>query len=259
MKTIASKDNPAYKSLAKLASSAVERRKRGLTVVEGVHLVESCLKAGHVVASLVVSESALASAEVARLLARAGNVSVTKLPDRLFDAVSTLPSPSGILALVATPSGRAVPPDARFCLLLEDIQDPGNVGTLLRSAAAAGVEHVLLSPTCAFAWSPKVLRAGQGAHFALNVVEGADLAAFLAAWRGKSVALAADAPTPIFHVDLSGPVAFLVGNEGAGLSHRLQQAAGVRATIPMPGPVESLNAGVAGSIALFEAVRQRKG
>jgi TrmH family RNA methyltransferase len=259
MKTVASKDNPAYKALAKLASSAAERRKRGLTVVEGAHLVEACLKAGHVVASLMVSDSALANAEVARLLGRAGSVSVTKLSDKLFDAVSTLPSPSGILAVVATPSGRAVPADARFCLLLEDIQDPGNVGTLLRSAAAAGVEHVLLSPTCAFAWSPKVLRAGQGAHFALNVVEGADLAGFLSTWRGKSVALAADAATPIFDVDLSGPVAFVVGNEGAGLSHALQQAAGVRATIPMPGQAESLNAGVAGSIALFEAVRQRRG
>ena len=259
MKTVASKENPAYKSLAKLVNSAAERRKRGLTVVEGLHLVEACLKAGHVVASLMVSDSACGDAEVARLLLRAGKVSVTRLSDKLFQAVSTLPSSAGILAVVATPSGRPVPADAGFCLLLEDVQDPGNVGTLLRSAAAAGAEHVLLSPSCAFAWSPKVLRAGQGAHFALNIAESADLAGFLATWKGKSVALASDASTSIFDVDIAGPIAFLVGNEGAGLSRDLLKVAGMRARIPMPGAAESLNAGVAGSIALFEAVRQRKG
>jgi TrmH family RNA methyltransferase len=131
------------------------------------------------------------------------------------------------------------------------------VGTLLRSAAAAGVEHVLLSPTCAFAWSPKVLRAAQGAHFALNIVEGADLGAFVASFEGMSVALCGEAAGSLYDADLRGAIAFLVGNEGAGLSPEIEKAAAVRVRIPMPGRAESLNAGVAGSIALFEAVRQR--
>jgi TrmH family RNA methyltransferase len=257
VKTIASRDNAAYKSLAKLASSAAERRRRGLTVIEGAHLVEACLEAGHAVAQLFVSRSAAAPAQALVQRARESSAVLVELADSLFDAVSGVESPAGILAVVATPSARPVPPTAGFCLALEDLQDPGNVGTLLRSAAAAGVEHVLLSPTCAFAWSPKVLRAGQGAHFALNIVEGADLAGFVAGFRGTSVALCGGGKASLYDTDLRGPVAFLVGNEGAGLSAELRKAATVRARIPMPGRAESLNAGVAGSIALFEAVRQR--
>jgi TrmH family RNA methyltransferase len=257
MKTIASRENPAYKALAKLASSAAERRRRGLTVIEGAHLVEACLDAGYPVAQLFASRGAAQSGAGAALLARTRSIEAVELADALFDAVSGVEAPTGILAVVPTPAGRPVPPGARLCLALEDLQDPGNVGTLLRSAAAAGVEHVLLSPTCAFAWSPKVLRAGQGAHFALNIVEGADLAGFAAAFAGTTVALAGGAKASIYETDLRGPVAFLVGNEGSGLSPGLAAAATVRVRIPMPGRAESLNAGVAGSIALFEAVRQR--
>jgi len=257
MKAVHSRDNPAFKALAKLAGSAAERKRRGLSVIEGAHLVEAFLDAGHAVAQLFVSREAARSGAHAALLARARGAEAMELSDALFGSVSGVESPAGILAVVPTPAGRPVPPGARFCLALEDIQDPGNVGTLLRSAAAAGVEHVLLSPTCAFAWSPKVLRAGQGAHFALNIVEGADLAAFLAGFRGTSVALCGEAKASLYDADLRGPVAFLVGNEGAGLSPALEKAASVRARIPMPGRAESLNAGVAGSIALFEAVRQR--
>ncbi|HEX4943999.1 MAG TPA: RNA methyltransferase [Usitatibacteraceae bacterium] len=257
MKTIASRDNAAYKSLARLCTSAAERRKRGLSVIEGAHLVEACLDAGHPVAQLFVSAAATGSAQATALRARAKAAEMVALSDALFDAVSGVESPAGILAVVPTPEGRAVPADARFCLALEDLQDPGNVGTLLRSAAAAGVEHVLLSPTCAFAWSPKVLRAGQGAHFALNIVEGTDLAAFVASFAGTTIALAGKAKRSLYETDLRGPVAFLVGNEGAGLSAELERSVTIRARIPMPGCAESLNAGVAGSIALFEAVRQR--
>jgi TrmH family RNA methyltransferase len=117
---------------------------------------------------------------------------------------------------------------------------------------------VLLSASCAFAWSPKVLRAGMGAHFALNIVEGADLAAFLARYRGRSIALAGGAGRSIYALDLRGPVALVVGNEGAGVTETVRRAARTLACIPMAGPVESLNAGTAGSIALFEVVRQRK-
>lgn len=257
MKTVASRENPAYKALAKLASTAAERRKRGLTVIEGAHLVQACLDAGHPVAQLFATrEAARANAAIADR-ARAGGAVIVELADALFDAVSGVEAPAGILAVVPTPAGRAVPAGARFCLALEDLQDPGNVGTLLRSAAAAGVEHVLLSPTCAFAWSPKVLRAGQGAHFALNIVEGADLVAFVAGFAGTSVALCGEARASLYEADLRAPVAFLVGNEGAGLTPALEKAARLRVRIPMPGRAESLNAGVAGSIALFEAVRQR--
>lgn len=259
MKTVTSRDNAVFKAMAKLVASSTERRKRGLSLLDGAHLVEAFLDSGCSVDSLMVSREALARPEVARLVERCARSPVSVLPQKLFNALSTVESATGILAAVPTPEGRSVPADASLVLLLEDLQDPGNVGTLLRSAAAAGAGHVMLSKGCAFAWSPKVLRAAMGAHFFVNIVEGADLAAYLAGFRGTSVALVAGARPSLFDLDLRDPVAFLVGNEGAGLTAALARAASVRARIPMPGHAESLNAAVAGSLCLFEAVRQRAG
>src|SRR5262249_45087813 len=152
---------------------------------------------------------------------------------------------------------KPVPADAPFVLLLEDIQDPGNVGALLRSAAAAGAGHVVLSARCAFAWSPKVLRSAMGGHFALNIVEGEDLAAFASKYKGTVVALEGEARRSLYELDLRGPCAFVVGNEGAGVTAELAARAKDRVRIPTSGRVESLNAGIAGSIALFECMRQR--
>lgn len=258
MKAVASRDNPAFKAMARLASSASERRKRGLTVLDGVHLVGAFLDAGHAVDSLMVRRSALDRAEVSALVARVPQSAVTVVADRLFDGLSTVDSATGLVAAVAAPAGSPIPPDADLLLLLEDVQDPGNVGTLMRSAAAAGARHVGLSPGCAFAWSLKTVRAGMGAHFALNIAEGVDLAKFLAAYRGTAVALAGEARRSLYDVDLLGPVAIVVGSEGTGLSAAVRDRATMLARIPMPGPAESLNAAVAGSLALFEAVRQRR-
>ncbi|MFL5521759.1 MAG: TrmH family RNA methyltransferase [Gemmatimonadales bacterium] len=243
--------------MAKLASSAGERRKRGLTVLDGAHLVGAFVDARHKVESVMVSRSALEREEVARIVSRVPASAVTVLADKLFGALSTVDSATGILAAVPAPVGTAIPPDADLVLLLEDVQDPGNVGTLMRSATAAGARHMGLSPGCAFAWSLKTVRAGMGAHFALNIVEGFDIAGFLDTYRGTSVALAGGTARSLYELDLRAPVAFVVGNEGAGLSAAIRARAKVAARIPMPGTAESLNAAVAGSLAIFEALRQR--
>jgi TrmH family RNA methyltransferase len=257
MRAIASRDNATFKSMAKLVASAAERRKSGLTVLDGAHLLAAFLDAGHKPEELVVSAAGAADPEVARLIERSAPARAALLADSLFDELSTVETPTGVMAAVRTPPGRAAPPDAKLVLLLEDIQDPGNVGTLLRRAAAAGAEHVLLSPRCAFAWAPKVLRSAMGAHFAVNIVEKADLAAWLGAFRGTSLALAGEAGESIYDLDLAGPLALVVGNEGAGITPALRAAASKAARIPMPGRMESLNAATAASIALFEALRQR--
>lgn len=256
-KKIASRDNAAYKALAKLALKASERRREGLTVLDGSHLVAAFLDSGRKPRELVVNRAGLADAEVAALVARCAPAPVTLLSDALFESLSSLQAPTGLLAVVPTPAAAAVSAQAPLVLYLEDIQDPGNVGTLLRSAAAAGATDVVLSPRCAFAWSAKVLRAGMGAHFALNIVEGVEAADFLGGYRGASVALDGAAPTSLYELDLRSPTAFLVGNEGAGLADATRRAARARARIPMPGRMESLNAATAGSICLFEAARQR--
>ena len=150
---------------------------------------------------------------------------------------------------------------ADFCLLLDDVQDPGNVGSMLRSAAAAGVGQVLLSKHCAFAWSPKVLRAGQGAHFYVDLHEDVDLAAWARDFReagGAVVTMVATGGTDLYDTPFDAHMALAIGNEGAGISAALAAQATQRVTIPMPGGVESLNAAAAAAVCLFECVRQRE-
>ena len=257
MRSVASRDNPAYKAMMKLAASGSERRRNGESVLDGAHLLAAFLDSGGKPESVMVAQSALEDPAIGRLLERCAPAPVTAVSDRLFESLSTVDSPTGIVAAVKTPAPRAVPVDAPFVLLLDDIQDPGNVGTLLRSAAAAGARDVLLSAHCAFAWSPKVLRSAMGAHFALNIVEGADLGEFLRGYRGTSIALTGRAKRSLYDIELGGPLAIVVGNEGAGVSPALLGAASTTARIPMAGPVESLNAATAASVALFEALRQR--
>ena len=180
MKNIRSRDNPFVKQLVALAHSARERKKAGLTVLDGIHLVTAYLDAVGAPRALAIAESALARDEVRRLLSAVDDKIVSMLPDAVFRELSSLDSPSFAVALVATTAATPTPRDSTV-LVLEDVQDPGNVGSLLRSAAAAGVTEVLTSKTTAFCWSPKVLRAAQGAHFSLNIVEGS------AATFGKEV------------------------------------------------------------------------
>ena len=259
MTVIRSRDNPFVKQLIALAHSSRERKKSGLTVLDGIHLVRAYLDAVDEPVAMAISETAQQRPEVLELLTRRGNATKNLLADTLMASASTLDSPAFMMAIVPTPVAQAIADDTDAVLALDDVQDPGNVGSMLRSAAAAGVRHVALSKSCAFAWSPKVLRAAQGAHFSLNIGEGVDLVEFIKRFRGQSLALVAQTENtkPLHAMDLSIPTVFLIGNEGAGLSHGLKLAATHRITIPMPGKIESLNAAAAGAICLFELVRQR--
>ena len=259
MNVIRSRDNTFVKQLIALAHSSRERKKSSLTVLDGIHLVRAYVDAIGEPVAVATSESAQSRVEVLALLARCGKAHKNLLADTLMASASTLDSPAFMMAIVPTPVARAIADDADAVLALEDVQDPGNVGSMLRSAAAAGVRHVALSKTCAFAWAPKVLRAAQGAHFSLNIAEGVDLAEFIQRFHGQSLALVAQATNakPLHAINLTIPTLFLIGNEGAGLSAEVELAATARVTIPMPGKIESLNAAAAGAICLFELVRQR--
>jgi TrmH family RNA methyltransferase len=256
VKLVSSRANPAFKSLLKLKESARARRREGLALLDGVHLVATYLDRVGAPRAIAVTAAAARTHDVQALIAQGPLDAALVLSDALFGKLSSLSTPDGILAAIVIPASRNVPPGAACCLLLEDIQDPGNLGSILRSAAAAGVEHVLLSHGCADPWSQRVLRAAMGAHFFLNVVEARDLVAFTQTYRGQVVATAADAKRSIFEIDLRPPTAFLIGNEGAGLSARLLAAADVQAGVPMPGGLESINVGAASAVCLFERVRQ---
>jgi len=258
VKTITSRDNPTFKDLRDLARDARRQRDEGRTLIEGPHLVTASLDHGQGPDLLAISESAAALPEIAALLNRMPGVQVLCLRDALFREISELATPVGICARIVIPAEPAGLP-AGDCLLLDAVQDAGNVGTLLRTAAAAGVQDVLLGSGCAGAWTPRVLRAAQGAHFGLRIREQVDLADFLATYAGVSVATVAHAGTALYALDLATPTAWLFGNEGAGLAPALITAATQRTTIPLAPGSESLNVSAAAAVCLFEMRRQRAG
>jgi TrmH family RNA methyltransferase len=192
------------------------------------------------------------------LAARCDGAKVVAIADSLFAELSPVESPTGVLAEAAWIEAKAPKDATPLVLLLEDIQDPGNLGSLLRSAAAAGATLAMLSKGCADAWSPKALRGGQGAQFVLPMLLRADLAEWMQSAGMPVWALALGGEKSIFEINLNSPAGLLVGNEGAGLSAGVLKLATGKVAIPMPGKVESLNAAAAAAIALFEAVRQRR-
>lgn len=255
MKLIQSRDNAFFKALKRLAESGRERRKTGQTLLDGVHLIEAYEAAFGPVETMVVAESALAGGEVAGF---AEGRDVVVLADVLMRDLGLVDTPSGLLALVKTPRATSTVNRKKDAILIDGVQDPGNVGTLLRTAAAAGVGQALLSPGCASAWSPKVLRAGQGAHFSLAIHEDSDLAGFMADYGGTTVVTCLDGATSLYAAKLDAPVAWVFGAEGQGVRPELIAASGLRVKIPMPGAVESLNVAAAAAVCLFEMVRRRQ-
>lgn len=259
MKIIASRDNPNVKRLHALANSGRERRVSGQTLLDGAHLVAAALDAGVVLRELVVSEQGVARDEILRLIDRCEAVPKLRLPDTLFSHVSPVDSPSGVLAVIDIPHAPAVKRFTGSLLLLDQVQDAGNLGTILRTAAAAGIEDILLTHGCAQAWSPRVLRAGMGGHFCLNIHEHVEAGAALSAYPGLVLATGLGKEArELFDCDLRGPVAWLFGAEGQGLSAEVAGLASGWVVIPMPGAVESLNVGAAAAVCLFEQVRQRR-
>jgi TrmH family RNA methyltransferase len=256
-KHIVSRDNPVFKHLKKLADNARERRSEGQTLLDGVHLIESYIQAFGEPTMVIIPEGQ-SSVEATGLIQALEHVSTMMLPTLMFAELTPVAKATGILALVKIP--QLSPPEASsFVLMLEDIQDPGNLGSLLRTAAAAGVEVVYLSSSCTDAWSPKALRGGQGAQFVLPIVERANLIAELESFNGNSYATTMHGES-LYAQQLAQATAFVIGNEGAGLRKQTVAAATKCITIPMAegkfGSVESLNAGAAAAICLFERKRQ---
>jgi TrmH family RNA methyltransferase len=256
MKQLSSKDNPQYKALVRLARSARTRREQSLLVLDGVHLVESYLQAfGADTVQLFVKLSAADHPEVAALSARAP---CTILQDTLFNEAAPVESPVGILAVAAIPRVERNPDTSGFQVLLDGIQDPGNLGAVLRSAAATGATAVHLSRSCADPWSPKALRGGMGAQFHLPVQEHDDLNAAAAALNCRLVAATMDATQSLFATDLRGPLGFVIGGEGAGISPGLLASVAERISIPMRAGIESLNVASAAAVIFYEWLRQSR-
>jgi TrmH family RNA methyltransferase len=253
VKAITSRDNPLLQRVRKIRSDPAAYRKLGEVWIEGEHLCSAFVQRGGAVAQAIVSESGWQQPSVRQLANTAAVVAL--LPDALMAGLSTLES-SAPLGFVLPWTGTAVLDLARASIVLDRLQDAGNVGNILRSASAFGFTQVIAIKGTAALWSPKVLRAGMGAHFGLHLVEGLSDDA-LAAFEPPLLATSSHAARALHEVALPWPCAWVMGHEGQGVSAALMARCGESLRIPQPGGEESLNVAAAAAVCLYESARQR--
>lgn len=257
---ITSTGNTQIRNLVQLKKKAKERTAQDVFLVEGPKMFGEVPRDR--LEQVYVSHSFLADEENRRLL---GDTAFTEVSDQVFDSISDTRTPQGILCVVRqfhyrfedlAPEGKTP-----LCLLLESIQDPGNLGTILRTAEGAGVTGILLGGETADIYNPKVIRATMGSVYRVPFVYTADIARDCGRWKRQGIRIYAahlDGKRTYTEPDLTGPCAFMIGNEGNGLSARCAALADTWVRIPMCGQVESLNAAVAAAVLTFEAARQRR-
>jgi TrmH family RNA methyltransferase len=247
MSVIRSRDNPRVKRWARLTNDSGFRRNEKRVLIEGPHLVAEALQAGLRMHALIVSESGLKRKEIRQLI---GACEPVVLGDPVFGLVADAETPPGIAGEfeVSTAQGKKSGP----ALFLEGIQDPGNVGTILRSAAAFGAGEVVLDRACADPWSPKALRAGMGGHFRLALRQVPDLPKCLENFSGTTICTVSSGGMPLREMELRGRIGWIFGAEGKGVSEALVRRAAVKVTITMARGSESLNVAAAAAICLYE-------
>ena len=239
MSVLTSKDNPKVKRWMKLATDARFRRSEKRALIEGPHLIEAALQRGLKLLAVMATEEAQTNGLKPIIVSRG-----------VLRAIADTDTPQGIVAEIEIPSIEA----QGSTVFLEGIQDPSNVGAILRSAAAFGVGRVVLDQGCADPWSPRALRAGMGGHFALRVEETKDLGAALAGFKGRlavTVPRGGVAPTKVD--------GWVFGAEGQGLSEQTMRKANLKVTIPMAAGTESLNVAAAAAICLYESFSRSAG
>jgi RNA methyltransferase, TrmH family len=250
---IRSRSNPLLVQLRQLVQEPAAYRKLGALWIEGDHLCRAALARGFVPQQVIFDERMVGMPELQVLMHAAARVVV--LPSALFESVSSLESPAGIGWLVDLPPPPEIDPLAPT-LVLDRVQDAGNVGSMLRSAAAFGVRQVLAIKGTASLWAPKVLRAGMGAHFGLALREGLEVES-LQALRVPLVATGSHANIALPESRLPDPCAWVLGHEGQGVSDELLARCALELRIPQPGGEESLNVAAAAAVCLYESMRRR--
>lgn len=253
---ITSKDNPIIKTVYALLTDGKKRKKLGQTVIEGTHLLDAYLKANKIPLNVIVSQSGLDNNEIQSLIKPLDNKLITVISDSLYKQIRSLGESLPIMAVIEVPNlilNHAIDSD---CLILNGIQDTGNLGTLLRTASAAGFGTVICTQNTAHAYNPKTLRASMGANFCLEIYENVSVDDIFHFIKVPLFATTSHANGLIYKKDLTKPLALIMGNEGQGVDKILLEKC-QPLTLPQVGE-ESLNVGVAGSVCLYEILRQRR-
>lgn len=253
---INSTQNPLIKKISKCSKNTKFRIKENLIILDGIHLCEEFLKQKKTFNHLFITPKFKKNSEFKKF-EKIKNI--IEIPENLMQKITPSNSPIGILGIIRRPPKIEIKKNLEdhFVLLLENIQDPGNLGTIFRTAVASGVQSIFCDSQCTDLFSPKVMRAGMGAHFCVNIFEDFNLKKFPQFFNGNILGtfLESDAKN-IFEINLKTPTAFLFGNEGSGISPQLKSICSQKIIIPMANNFESLNVSIASGICLFEKFRQ---
>lgn len=254
---ITSNQNSKIKLVRALLGRAKERREAGLFVIEGVRLFEEAVNSNWEIKFVLYDETLSERGKSKVESLKSKNIEVEEVSASVMKSISETENPQGILAVLKF-SQLPITNKLNFVLIPDQVRDPGNLGTLLRSAIATGVQAVLLPPETTDAFAPKVLRSGMGAHFKLPIQEMSwEEIQEVVKLKGLNVFVADMDGTSCWEIDLQKPTALIIGSEAEGASESARKLANGKISIPMSGEIESLNAGVAGSVLMFEALRQR--
>ncbi|MCX7772794.1 MAG: RNA methyltransferase [Clostridia bacterium] len=256
---ITSAANPLIKELKGLQDKK-GRQKEKAVLLEGIRLVSDALESGALVRYFVIAEGFIDRAQI--IIDRYEGTKIFMLPDGLFERVGETQTPQGIMAVVDIPhhSLSEVLAKGRRLMLLESLQDPGNLGTIIRTADACGFDAVLLSKDSVDPFNPKVVRSTMGSLFHLPIIVLDDLYSTIVELKAHGIRLVCAHPRDglsCWEAHLSDSIAIVIGNEGNGLTEQIIGLADVTVMIPMEGKAESLNASVAASMLLYESMRQK--
>lgn len=258
MKKISSAQNPLVKKLVQLSEKQSFRNKQKMTIIEGAHLTAEWLKRFGAPDFCVISSSSKRSEEVEAIIQKCEelNTEIIELEAKIYSKISPVIEGVGVLFVVKIPKNQGV----NFCedsIILDRVQDPGNLGTILRSAVGFGVKQIICSKGTVSAWSPKVLRAGMGAHFKLQIFENQDLSKVISKIETPIFATSLQAKKMIYDEDFTTKTTWVFGNEGTGVSSELLSKVKNQVIIPQTGEIESLNVAMAATVCLAEQARQR--
>jgi TrmH family RNA methyltransferase len=237
------------------------REKRQRIILEGYHLLREALKARVELESVFYTDEFIKKNSEGLLTGLAKEVKLFRIETPLFKTIAQTETPQGIAAIARLPFAPALLPCGNFFLILDGIQDPGNLGTIIRAAASVAVDAILLLPGTVDPYNPKALRAGMGGTFYLPIIQAGKLQDWQAVLRQRGMQLIAADPRgtiPYYDLRFDQPSAVIIGNESRGISPSLLAGADLRACIPLQGKIASLNAAMAASIFIFENRRQRK-
>lgn len=252
---ISSKDNLLIKKIVKLATDAKLRNKEKLALIFGKHLVEEAIKYNRLQVLLMDISN---KEQYEDLLQIVQLEEVYLLPSKLIDKINLLDSATDIVGLINVENldvKEGLYEDD--CLILENIQDPGNLGTILRSCASTGVKNIILSKDCVDVYNPKVLRSSQGIQFGLNIYRNIDLIDFVNKYNKQLIITTPYATKSIYDFNFTSHTAFIFGNESIGVTRALSHIVNSHVKIPMVEGVESINVAMAATVCLFEMYRQR--